>query len=92
MRMLLKAVLDTEAASEVFRSGGIQEAVDQIVDALQPEAYYGFIEDGQRTSLFVFDMADPSQIPAIAEPMFQQAKGVEQATAQMQAMQGQSAQ
>jgi ABC-type thiamin/hydroxymethylpyrimidine transport system permease subunit len=26
---------------------------------------------GKRTSLIVFDLADPSQIPVIAEPLFQ---------------------
>jgi hypothetical protein len=31
MRMLLKAVLDTEAANEVFRSGGATQATDQMV-------------------------------------------------------------
>ena len=30
MRMLLKAVLDTEAANEAFRSGAAAEALDQI--------------------------------------------------------------
>jgi hypothetical protein len=106
MRMLLKAVFNTEATNELFRSGEVPKALDRLQETLQPEAYYGFVEDGQRTSIYVFDMADASQIPVIAEPMFQQGnakvtltpcmnledlkKGVEEATAQMQAMQGQS--
>jgi hypothetical protein len=108
MRMLLKIVAVTEAANEFFRSGGVSESTDRLVERLQPEAYYGFVEDGQRTAFIVFDMADPWQIPVIAEPLFQQVgakvtltpcmnledlkRGVEEATAQMQAMQGQSAQ
>ena len=48
MRMLLKAVLDTGAANEVFRSGAAAEALDRIQEALQPEALYGFVEDGER--------------------------------------------
>jgi hypothetical protein len=51
MRMLLKAVLDTEAANEAFRSGAAAEALDQIQEALQPEALYGFVEEGERVSL-----------------------------------------
>jgi hypothetical protein len=108
MRMMLKIVAVTEAANEFFRSGGVSEATDRLLERLQPEAYYGFVEDGQRTAFIVFDMADPSQIPVIAEPLFQQVgakitltpcmnledlkRGVEEATAQMQAIQGQSAQ
>src|SRR4029450_1310070 len=70
MRMLLKAVLDTEAANEVFRSGAAAEALDRIQEALQPEALYGFVEDGQRAFFAVFDLADPSEIPVISEPLF----------------------
>jgi hypothetical protein len=74
MRMLLKAVLDTEAASEDIRSGAGAEAIDRMQEALQPEALYFFGEDGQRTVLAVFDLADPSQIPAVTEPLYQRAK------------------
>jgi hypothetical protein len=107
MRMLLKAVFDTEAANEVSRAGRTAAAIDQMIERLQPEAFYAFAEDGQRTILTVFDLADPSQIPVITEPMLQQGKakvtltpcmnledlkkGFEEATAEMQAMQGQSA-
>jgi hypothetical protein len=108
MRMLLKAVLDTEASNEVNRSGGAAQAIDQMVQALQPEAFYAFGEDGQRAILVVFDMADPSQLPVISDPLFMLGKanvtvtpcmnledlkkGIEESTAQMQASQGQSAQ
>jgi hypothetical protein len=74
MRMLLKAVLNTEATSEDIRSGAGGEAIDRLQEALQPEALYFFGEDGQRTVLAVFDLADPSQIPMITEPLYQGAK------------------
>jgi hypothetical protein len=107
MRMLLKAVLDTEDANEVFRSGAAAEALDQLQDALQPEALYSFVEDGQRAFFAVFDLADPSEIPVISEPLYQRAnvkimltpcmtledvkKGIEEAARRMAAMQGRSA-
>jgi hypothetical protein len=47
MRMLLKAVIDTAAANEGFRNGSAVEAFDRIKETLQPEASYGFVEDGQ---------------------------------------------
>ena len=107
MRMLLKAVLDTEAANEVFRSGAGEEALDQLQEALQPEALYSFLEDGQRAFFAVFDLADPSEIPVISEPLYQRAnvkimltpcmtlkdvkKGMEEAARRMATLQGQSA-
>ena len=104
MRMLLKVVLDTEAANEVFRSGAAAEVLDQIQEALQPEALYGFVEDGQRAFFAVFDLADPSEIPVVSEPLYQRAnvkitltpcmtvedvkKGVDEAARRMAAMEG----
>jgi len=75
----------------------------RMVERLQPEAFYAFAEDGQRTVIMVFDLADPSQIPALTEPLYQQGKakvtmtpcmtledlqkGVEEAARQMAEMQ-----
>ena len=74
MRMLLKAVLDTDAANAIIGSGQGAEATRQIIERLQPEAFYAFGEDGQRAILLVFDMADPSQIPVLTERMYQQGR------------------
>ena len=78
--------------------------LDQIQEALQPEALYGFVEDGQRAFFAVFDLADPSEIPVVSEPLYQRAnvkitltpcmtvedvkKGVEEAARRMAAMPG----
>jgi hypothetical protein len=74
MRMLLKAVIDTETANEVFSKGTAAETLGRIIELLKPEAIYGFGEDGQRAFFAVFDLADPSQIPVISEPLYQLAK------------------
>ncbi len=37
---------------------------------LRPEAVYFPADAGQRSCIVVFDMADASQIPVIAEPLF----------------------
>jgi hypothetical protein len=105
MRMLLKAVVDTEAGNEGLRSA--PEALDRLHEFLKPEAFYGVTEDGQRAFIAVFDLADP-QIPVICEPIYRLTKGkitmtpcmtfedvkkgVGEAAAQMQAMQGEPAQ
>ena len=77
-------------------------------ETLKPEAFYGVTEDGQRAFIAVFDLADPSQIPVVSERIYRLTKGkititpcmnfedlkkgVTEAAAQMQAMQGPSAQ
>lgn len=106
MRMLLKAVVDTEAGNEGLRSA--PEALDRLHEFLKPEAFYGVTEDGQRAFIAVFDLADPSQIPVVCEPIYRLTKGkititpcmtfedvkkgVGEAAAQMQAMQGEPTQ
>jgi hypothetical protein len=70
MRMLLRAVFDTEAVNETVRDGSAPETLNQIMGLLKPEAAYFISEEGQRTCLVVFDLADPAQIPVICEPLF----------------------
>jgi len=104
MRMLLKAVIDTEAGNEVFRRGAVADALNQMQEDLQPEAFYAVGEDGQRAVIAIFDLAHLSQIPVICEPLYQLAKakitvspcmnledltkGVEEAARRMSEMQG----
>ncbi len=70
MRMMLHAVVDTEAGNEVIRNGSLAKLVEQMVQQLQPEAVYFPAWEGQRACIAVFDMVDSSQLPAIAEPLF----------------------
>src|SRR3954471_21282476 len=74
MRMLLKAVMDTDATNDVARSGGLMDITRELVKQLDAEAAYFVTDGGQRSCLVVFDMTDTSQIPVIAEPLFLGAK------------------
>ena len=75
MRMMLEAVVDTEAGNEALRNGSMVKAIEQMVQELPPEAaYFTASDDGQRSCLLVFDMADSSQIPVISEPLFHGAR------------------
>ena len=75
MRMMLKAVVDTEAGNEALRNGSMIKAMEQMMEQLKPEAaYFLGSEDGQRSCLVVFDLAEPSQIPSVSEPLFQMGK------------------
>lgn len=71
MRMLLEVSIPTEAGNAAAKAGTLGSTIQTILASLKPEAVY-FVadDDGQRSGFVVFDMKDPSQIPAIAEPWF----------------------
>ena len=71
MRMMLKVQLPVESGNEAVRTGRIGEVLAAVVPRLQPEAMYFGVEDGERTAYAFFQLEDPSVIPVIAEPLFQ---------------------
>ena len=72
MRMMLKAVVGTEAGNETIRNGTMAKLIEQTMQELHPEAaYFLASEDGHRSCVVVFDLDDPARIPAISEPFFQ---------------------
>ena len=72
MRVLMKWTLGTREASEAIRSGRMAEINKTLDELTKPEAQYFCTEGGTRTGYVFFDLADPSDIPPIAEPLFQE--------------------
>jgi hypothetical protein len=70
MRTLMRVQMDTEAASEAIRNGTMQMTLQSALEQLNPEAAYFTAQDGMRTAFFIFDLREPAQIPAVAEPLF----------------------
>ena len=71
MRMLLRASIPVESGNAAAKDGTLGQTVERILAGLKPEAAYFFVdESGQRSASIVFDMKDPSQMPAVAEPWF----------------------
>ncbi|MGH9821805.1 MAG: DUF3303 family protein [Blastocatellia bacterium] len=71
MRMLLRVSIPVEAGNAAAKAGTLGSTIERILADLKPEATYFFADDdGQRSGSIVFDMTDPSQIPAVAEPWF----------------------
>jgi hypothetical protein len=70
MRMMLKAQLDTAAATKSIQSGRMPPLMQSMMEQLKPEAAYFGPEGGHRTAFIIFQMDDPSQLPAITEPLF----------------------
>ncbi len=70
MRMMMKIKMDTQAASRAIQDGSLPPFMQETLGRLQPEAAYFGPENGLRTAFIVFDLKDPSQLPAISEPLF----------------------
>ncbi len=72
MRMLMRWRLGVREASEAIRSGRMAEINKTLDELIKPEAQYFCTEGGTRTGYVFFDLADSSDIPRIAEPLFQE--------------------
>ena len=70
MRMLLKVRFPAEPFNTLVRKGEAGKLLQSILDALKPEAVYFTEEDGKRGAILVIDLANPSDVPKIAEPFF----------------------
>ena len=70
MRMMLKAKMDTATASKAIQDGRLPGIMQKAMETLKPEAAYFGPDGGVRTAFIIFDMADPSQLPALSEPFF----------------------
>jgi hypothetical protein len=70
MRTLIRWTVPAEEGNKTIANGAMQESIDSMLRSLKPEAAYFFATNGRRSGMMVFDMADSSQIPQIAEPLF----------------------
>jgi hypothetical protein len=70
MRTLLKITMDVVAANDGIKDGSLPQLMQATMEKLKPEAAYFTTMDGCRTALIVFDLKDPSEMPAISEPFF----------------------
>ena len=70
MRIFLKVEIPVEAGNTLAKKGKLGETIQSILKEQKPEAAYFTEMNGNRTGLIFLDLADPSEIPAIAEPWF----------------------
>ena len=70
MRFMLTFRVPMDEGNAGIKDGSLGQTLQTIVDELNPEAaYFGPIE-GARGGYLVVNFDQPSQIPAIAEPLF----------------------
>jgi hypothetical protein len=68
--MLLDVTFPHEPFNSLVRKGVVGKKIAEVLEALKPEAAYFSEHDGKRGAVMIVDMADPSKIPALAEPLF----------------------
>jgi hypothetical protein len=70
MRCLVKISIPVESGNASISDGTLPKTIESILNELKPEAAYFAEENGKRTGFVFFDLKEPSQIPAVAEPWF----------------------
>jgi hypothetical protein len=70
MRTMVRITLPTEASNASIANGTLKTLIEQTMARLKPEAAYFSPTNGMRSAMFVFDLKDASDIPAISEPWF----------------------
>lgn len=68
--MIIQAKMPHEPFNSMVRKGTAGDTIRRILEAARPEAAYFAEFEGRRTAILVVDVADPSKVPAFAEPWF----------------------
>ena len=70
MRMMLKFTLPVEKGNDAFNDGSLGRVLESLLSKLKPEAAYFGPFEGKRAGMIFFDLAEPSQIVEVVEPLF----------------------
>jgi len=70
MRTMMKVQMDVDASNAAIKDGRLGKVIAAAMERWKPEAAYFTAVDGCRGGYLVFDLKDPSDIPAICEPFF----------------------
>ncbi|WP_326798256.1 hypothetical protein OG946_25050 [Streptomyces sp. NBC_01808] len=72
MRVLLTAQMDTEKANQAITDNTLPKTMSSLLEQVKPESVFFGAKDGVRTVFIVFDLKEPSDMPSVAEPLFQE--------------------
>jgi hypothetical protein len=68
--MLMHVKIPNRDFNDAVRDGTAGQKLNRILEETKPEAVYFTEYDGERGAIMIVDVADPSRIPAFAEPWF----------------------
>ena len=68
--MLVDFKFPLEPFNTMVKNGTAGAAIEKALGDIQPEAVYFSNRDGTRGGTLIVDVADPSRVPSIAEPLF----------------------
>jgi hypothetical protein len=72
MRVMARVCMPVEAGNKSVREGRLPATIQRTAERWKPEAMYFTTFDGRRTAFMVFDMPESADLPAFAEPLFQE--------------------
>lgn len=70
MKMLMMVECPNEPFNSLIKAGTAGQVIERILASIKPEAAYFTEQDGMRGGIFLVDVNEPSDIPALAEPFF----------------------
>ena len=70
MRMMVRFTVPIEKGNKAFKDGSLKQIVETLMKKMKPEAAYFSALEGKRTGMLFVDLAEPSQIVEVAEPLF----------------------
>lgn len=71
MRVMARISIPIERGNTAMSDGSNAKLIQEMAQRWKPEAMYFATIDGERGGYVVFDLQDPSDIPAVCEPLFQ---------------------
>jgi hypothetical protein len=70
MRLMLKFTIPVAKGNEAAKDGSLGRAIEALSAAVNPEASYFALENGQRMGILIFEETDQARLLAINEPFF----------------------
>ena len=71
MRTMLRWTVPVDKGNEAIEDGSMGTVLEAVMARTQPEAAYFLADQGERSGILFFDLKEPSDIPGIAEILFQ---------------------
>ena len=68
MRMIMLVQLPIEPFNTIARNGSMGTIMRRILETIKPEAAYFSERDGHRGGIFVVNVNEDAEVPALAEP------------------------